>query len=322
VLSWAILPILLKAHRIDIRSRNSKMAAARKQSVARWPTIGGPLKWKGLAALKSSLCVPALETTVRCRVAASGVLRGSAEAIAQWRKQPMVVGTAKWPISFLKHSDDQTVMAVQAVLWAMEQQGWQDRSFTDWGIIAAPGMFCRIANAQTIRRYEQEGAWGVAPNLIPHHSLHAISGTLSQLLKIHGPNLGVGGATNPETSALLIAGAMLMDRRLPGLWVVLTGHEAEWIPAADGSHPIAPICQAVALALTATDPTATGLHLSIGQIPEARGDQSLPLLHELSLGALADELPAVANVPSGKWRLADGYWLELETAFADAEGRS
>lgn len=269
--------------------------------------------------MKSSLSVPALETMVRCRVAASHVLRGSAEAIAQWRKQPIVVGAAKMPISFLKHSDDQTVLAVQAVLCALERQGWQDRSFVDWGVIAAPIQFSRMTNAQTIRRYQQEGAWGVAPNLIPHQSPHSISGTLSQALKIHGPNFGVSGAANACADAFLIAGALMMDRGLPGLWVILTGYEVEWIPAADGNHPVAPMCLAVALALTTPEAKAAGLQLSIGHVPNAPGD--LSLLPELSLGALAEEWSADANLPSGKWRLADAYWLEVESAFHDAEGQ-
>src|SRR5438309_905524 len=72
--------------------------------------------------------------------------------------------------------------------------------------------------------------------------------------------------------AFLIAAAMMMDRRRPGLWRVLTGYESEWIPSADGCNPPAPMCQAVALALTPADADAAGLHLSIGPAPD---DQSL-----------------------------------------------
>ena len=113
---------------------------------------------------------------------------------------------------------------------ALEQQGWQTRSFAAWGVIAAPNFFGRVSNAQSIQRFQAEGAWGVSPHLIPHQSLHGLAGTLSQALKIHGPNFGVSGAPNAGLDALLIAAAMLADGSLPGLWVVLTGHESELIP--------------------------------------------------------------------------------------------
>src|ERR1700686_4107846 len=174
-------------------------------------------------ALISSLCPPALETTVRYQVAASAMLRGDSDAIAQWRKQPVVVGADRLPISFLKHSQDQTVVGLMGVLNAVAQQGWQERSFADWSVIAAPDLFGRVALAQTLQRFLQEGAWGVSPQSIPHQSLHAPSGTISQALKIYGPNFGVSGGPNAGPDAFLIAAAMMFDRGLPGLWVVLSG---------------------------------------------------------------------------------------------------
>lgn len=261
--------------------------------------------------MNASVCAPVLEKAIRCRVAASAVLSGSAEEIAQWRQQPIVVGAEKLPISFLKHSDDQTVLAVRAVLQAIEHQGWQKRSFTNWGVIAAPNLFGRIANALAIRRYQQEGAFGVAPNMIPHLSLHAVSGTISQLFKIHGPNFGVGGAANASPDAFLIAGAMLMDQQLPGLWVILSGYANEWIPGIDGQIPAAPACQCVALALTATDAQMDGLHLTIGIDGDGENEPT-----EFSLSAFMDAWM------TGSWRLAGDYRLEMEPAFPDAEGRS
>ena len=40
---------------------------------------------------------------------------------------------------------------------------------------------------------------------------------------------------------------------------------------------------------------------------------------EFHLGLLVDELAARPDLPSGKWRLADTHWLELETRLPDPE---
>jgi hypothetical protein len=276
---------------------------------------------KGSLSLKS-LCLPALETTVRCRVAACATLRGDAATIAQWRKQPIVIGAETMPISFLKHSEDQTILALKTVLHALEQRHGKGCVFADWGVIAAPNLFGRVSIAQTLQRYQQEGAWGVSPHLIPHQSLHAMSGTISQALKAYGPNFGIGGGPNSGPDAFLIASALMMDHQLPGLWVVLTGYESEWIPAADGLNPTAPVCQAVALALTHADANDAGLSLSFGQSRlDAEHELNLTHLPEFQLGLLAEELSSPLGQPHGKWRLADSHWLELETVIRAAEDR-
>jgi hypothetical protein len=241
-------------------------------------------------------------------VAAGALLRRSAETIAQGRRQPMVAGTEKTPVSILKHAEDQTVLALMTVRAALEQEGWQARSFADWGVIAAPNLFGRVSIAQTIQRYQQEGAWGISPHLIPHQSLHATSGTISQALKIYGPNFGIGGGPNAGPDAFLIAAAMMMDGHLPGLWVVLTGYEAEWIPTAAGPPP-PPICQALALALTPSNVGSAGIHLSFGQ---ARTENEIdPAVPELQFSLLVDEWTQQGGIPQGRWRLSAVNWVEL-----------
>ena len=246
-------------------------------------------------------------------------MRGSAEEIAQIRRQPVSFGAQKMPISFLKHAEDLTVLALATVLRAVEQEDWQGQRFADWGVVAAPNLFGRVSIAQSIQRYQQEGAWGVSPHLIPHQSLHAMSGTISQALKINGPNFGIGGSSNSGPDALLIAGAMMMDGLLPGLWVVLAGHETEWIPAADGSPVPAPMCQAIALALTPGKMDGTGIHLSLGQVATAEGiDQAVPEVH---LGLLAEEWLHQGTTPQGRWRLSSTHWVEIESNVGDGEIR-
>jgi hypothetical protein len=291
--------------RIDKRDKNENN-----------PGIGREIR-KGILPLKSLLCLPALETTVRCRVAAAALMRCSAETIALARRQPVSVGRQKMPISFLKHAEDQTVLALMTVLRALEQESWQMRSYTDWGVVAAPNLFGRVSIAQTIQRYQQEGAWGVSPHLIPHQSLHAMSGTISQALKIYGPNFGISGAPNAGPDALLIAGAMMMDGVLPGLWLVLAGHETEWIPAADGSPVPTPMCQAIALALTSGNVDTTGIYLSLGQTRTA--EEIDPAVPEFHLDLLAEDWLQQGGIPQGRWRLSETHWVELETVGTVAE---
>ena len=269
--------------------------------------------------MKSLLHLPALKTTVRCRVGAAAWMRNSPEAIALARRQPVNITGQMMPASFLKHAEDQTVLALLTVVRALEQENWEGRSFTDWGVVAAPNFFGRASIAQTIQRYEQEGAWGISPHLIPHQSLHAMSGTISQALKIYGPNFGIGGAANSGPDAFLIAGAMLMDGLLPGLWLVLAGHETEWIPAADGSPVPAPMCHAIALALTPGDIDATGIHLLLGETPTGSEiDRAVPEFH---LSLLAEEWEQQGAIPQGRWRLSATHWVELESVVGDEEVR-
>lgn len=253
-----------------------------------------------------------------CQVGAHSLLRASAEVIGQWRRQPLDIGPEKLPVSFLKHAEDPTIAAMHAVANAIERHSWRDRSFADWGVIAAPNMCGRITNALAIERFRQEGAWGISPHLIPHQSLHAMSGTLSQALKIHGPNFGVSGGPNACPDAFLTAAAMLSDGILPGLWLLLTGYETEWIPAPEGRTGPAPRCIACALALTPSgeDGGAAATRFAIGQ----SADQAeVGILPEFQLGVFAEEWSDGDDVPPGKWRLNDVCWLEVE-AGVSAEG--
>jgi len=230
------------------------------------------------------------------------------------RKEPMALGAQKLPASLLKLADEQTVLALASVREAMANGAWHEPSFADWGVIAAPNWFGRTTYAVALQRYQQEGAWGVSPHLIPQQSLHALSGTISQALKIHGPNFGVGGGPNSAPDAFLLAAALMADGQLPGLWLVLTGYETEWIPAANGPPTPAPVCNAAALALTPWQPAASGLALAVGSASD------LTHLTEFHLGLFTDDW--TGGVPEGRWRLSDTHWLEIESIVADPEVRS
>jgi hypothetical protein len=269
------------------------------------------------------------ETTVCCDVAGFGVLRVSPEKIPVLRKQPGPPHGEPLSASLLKHLDEQTLVGLGAVLHAIKDHGLAETVFTDWGILAAPRFLGRVSLAVALHRFQLEGAWGISPHLIPHHSLHALSGTISQALKVHGPNFGVGGGPHAADEGFLTTAALLAGDRVPGVWLILTGHEPELVPEnpaapaanGNGKPAVLPSCAAVALALVATRPGSQRLklHISPGPLPgQEQGlveqDQGKPFFY---LEALLDTL--LSATPRGAWQLHCGGGVELKRHGAGAE---
>ncbi len=256
---------------------------------------------------------------VRCDLLAHGTVRVAAEAVAPLRRQPGPGAGEAYPVSFLKHADEQSVVGLAAVLQAIDRHGLGGTPFTDWGVLAAPRFVGRLALAAAIRRYAAEGAWGISPHLIPHRSLHALSGTVSQALKIHGPNFGVGGGPSAAGESLLAAAALLGTRPLPGVWVVVTGWDPEPVPDGDGKTSTPCLCTGVALALTAPRPDGNGPRLVVYTTPVQRQQESPPPGGEgrLTAEALAVALPTVegGGAPA-EWQLGGGACARLELAGA------
>jgi len=213
----------------------------------------------------------------------------------------------------LKHADEQTVAGLAAVSRAMDDHGLENLDFSPWGVIAAPRFLGRAALAVALARFATEGAWGISPHLIPHRSLHALSGTVSQALKIYGPNYGVGGGSDGAAEAILAASALLVDGDLPGLWVVLTGFDPESVPAdpAPGKATSGSAdCVAVALALVPARQRQHGVFLSVG----ATDEDEWPWF---SLEDFAATLSSGAT--SAQWRLRCRGWAMWEHAEATVE---
>jgi hypothetical protein len=204
------------------------------------------------------------DKAVSCGLAAHAFRRAEVEQLAELRRQP---GPAPTPIpaSLLRHSDEQTVVALAAVLLAIERSSlpWD---FAEWGTVAAPRFVGRTSVAHSLPGFLAEGAWGVSPHLIPHHSVHSVSGTISQALALHGPNFGACGGPNADEEALLAAVTLLHEARLPGVWVVLSRLCPEGpCDRATGRAAPGTTVEARALALTPlTDATATRLELTVG----------------------------------------------------------
>ncbi len=108
---------------------------------------------------------------------------------------------------------------------------------------------------------------GVSPMVVPHLSLHSLSGTVSQALHSHGLNFGVSSGPEHVAEGLFAAVTILSEASLPGLWLVLTGWDSIPVPDEEGrcvpSGGSWPICRGIALALhrCGTDPTKPRLHV-------------------------------------------------------------
>ncbi len=133
------------------------------------------------------------DRSVNCAITAYGAIEADADSIAGLRQSPNPPAPVTLAPNFFKHSDEQTIVGLAAVFQAIRTHDLAGEDFTDWAVLAAPRFFGRAMLANTLRRFAVEGAWGVSPHVIPHRSQHSLSGTVSQALRIHGPNLGVGG---------------------------------------------------------------------------------------------------------------------------------
>ncbi len=243
-----------------------------------------------------------------CDVLGCGAICATIGELQAARGQPHPLTGKPFPPGTFKHTDEQTVAALLAVWQAMKTMGPDAGPFTDWGVLAAPRFIGRTAMAQTLERFATEGAWGISPHLIPHRSLHTISGTISQVLGIHGPNFGIGGGPGSASEALLAVPPLLAFERLPGLWLVLTCWSKEPIPQR-GQAPIYPgPCVAVALALAPASSNAGRFTLRISphttaSLPDGATFGAEPLHDSISAGG-----PAIAAA----WQLAGGGEVVLE----------
>ena len=185
---------------------------------------------------------------------AEAAFRATAPELPTLRKAPDPSGRQTVHPSLLRHADEQTVIGLAAVLRAIGGAGLDRASFGEWAVLVAPRYLGREAFERAFPTFQAESAWGVSPHLIPAHSLHSPSGTISQALKAHGPNLGVGGTPGGELEALLYASTLLTAGSVPGVWVVLTGRE-------DGNDSA--VFEALALALTVPNPGFDGVRLRV-----------------------------------------------------------
>lgn len=246
-----------------------------------------------------------------------------ASALKKLRQGANILGRLSLSASTLKHLDEQTLAGLLAIAHAIDEHELGGTDFGGWGVLAAPRFLGRTALLHALQRYAAEGAWGISPHIIPHHTLHSVPGTVSMALQIHGPNFGIDGGAGAVAQMVLAAASMLADGRLPGLWLLATGWSPEPDPAPMGhtaSTGPDPICLAVALALVPDRVGRSPLALLVRWgndpvVPPAPG-----FLKSLSLEALhaAFASPSGPAVPI-TWRLLGDSTVEMVPAAACAE---
>jgi 3-oxoacyl-(acyl-carrier-protein) synthase len=204
---------------------------------------------------RSTTAVDAPRVAVaECALVAQATFQARSIDLPALRKAPNPSDGQTVHPSLLRHADPQTVIGLAAVLRAIGEARLDPDGFSDWGVLVAPRYLGREAFELAFPTFQKEGAWGISPHLIPAHSLHSPSGTISQALKAHGPNLGVGGTPGTGLDALLCASTWLRTGIASGVWVVLTGREGSGEDAG---------FEASALALTMADPDFAGPRLRV-----------------------------------------------------------
>jgi hypothetical protein len=247
---------------------------------------------------------------------ALGAVEAPREAVPGLKRSLGLPGQPPFPPTLLKASEDQTVLALAAVARALEVFGLHGEPLTGWGVVAAPRSLGRLAAAEALYKFEQGGALKVSPFVVPHHSLHSVSGTVSQAFRMYGPNFGVGGNGAAVVEGLLAALAILDEGRVPGLWLILSECDPEPVPGRDGAGTNPVVYRALALALR---PTAAGrellrLRLVQDEANAAAAPAAPPTVAELIRFLSGGTQPGMWTCPLG-W----GAWLEMTRSAAAAE---
>jgi hypothetical protein len=248
---------------------------------------------------------PPRAAAVGCDVVAHAAVRATADELPALRRSPGALGGAAVPPSLLRHADDQTVVGLAAVLRAVSRGGLDPCGFGGWSVVVAPRFLGRSTFEAVFPRFLAEGAWGVSPHLIPNHSLHAPSGTVSLALQARGPNLGVGGAPGGEAEAFLTAATFLAEGSVAGVWIVLTGRCAG---RDGGPTPNPPPCEALALAVTAARARWTGTRLRLAPgVVDLEPAAGASVADDPVAAALAGWIGAPASGDAAKtWRVDRG----------------
>jgi len=242
-----------------------------------------------------------------------GTARADLAAIAAMRKSLPAWAPPDMPGHFLKHADEQTVLATAAVDQAICTSALSADCYRDWAIIAAPRFIGRTAGGHAFARFARSGGPSVSPHLISQHSLHSLSGAISILLANRQPNFGVGGGEHALVEGLLAALTFPATASL-GIWLVTTSLDPEPQIDEQGRYLNAPVGYAVALAL---EPAASGQ--ACGQLRLMTGRDAIDEAGASGSSANAADLcrALAALTPGGaasrfSWHLPWGGTLVLD----------
>jgi hypothetical protein len=254
--------------------------------------------------LNASLPPSSTAVLLECDVLAYAAVQVPTDQIGALRRNPGPSTGKTFSPALLRFADEQTVAGIAAVLQAIHRHGLTGTDFTRWGILGAPMFLGRATVVQAILRFAKEGAWGVSPHIIPHRLLHAVSGTLSQVLGVHGPNYGVGGGPDGISEAFLTAFTLINTDDIPGLWLLLTGNDPEPTLDDQGQTVSPGVCEAIALALTRPQGKGSRLRLTpFSGDPKGSADSAPALVSQNTLRQAFKNEPSATRAA---WRI-DGF---------------
>ena len=234
-----------------------------------------------------------------------GTAQASLDEAARMRKELPPWAPEGTPGHFLKHADEQTVVAVAAVDCAIRRGDLHLPDLRKRILIAAPRYMGRIAGAASLGRYSRGGGPSLSPHMIPQHSLHSVSGALSILLASRQPNLGVGGGDNALVEGFLTALTFPRSDESNGVLFVATAWTPEPVLDREAHCLNEPVCFAVALALR---PAAGRASLGTLQLKSnVAGPGAIADVHETSLMGVPQLGRCLDSLASGSGRGLFGW---------------
>jgi hypothetical protein len=112
------------------------------------------------------------DDALEAAVVAAGCAAVPLGQFAALRKEPPTFGGVELAGHFLKHADEQTIVALRAIGRAIDAHDMRPREMTNWGVVAAPRYIGRLAGAAILDRFAKQGGSGVPPHAVAQNSLH------------------------------------------------------------------------------------------------------------------------------------------------------
>ena len=216
---------------------------------------------------------------IACGIAAHAFVEARLSQLGPLRDQPGPEGSPALPSRFLRHCDEQTVVAMQAMLAAIAALPADRRDCSGHGVVAASCQAGRLATAASLAKLRTQGAVSVSPHIVPQCSLHSIAGAVSVALGMHGPNVGIGGGPDAVAEGLFAAVSFLQPgggADTAGTWLVVSDWVDEPTLDASGAAVGDPACRALALCLEPAAAAAVSLavHLPDGPVLRPRTSET------------------------------------------------
>lgn len=219
--------------------------------------------------------------TPDCGIRSHATVEAPLSAVAALRDAPPPAGGPPLPPRFLRHCDEQTVVAIRAVQEAVSRLP-EPLPLDRCGVVAAPCQAGRITTARSLAQLRVGGAVTVSPHIVPQCSLHSLAGAVSVALGMHGPHLGIGGGPDALAEGLFAAMTLFHGGAAAGcdaVWLLASEWDTEPVLDPSGTPLNDPICRAVALLLVpdsegSQDRLTLTLHVT-GSAPEAAEQTSL-----------------------------------------------